>query len=81
MPPSQLAIATSSITRLLKDEDSYRTELASQQKRLERLEAGGGDREDAGNVEFQLRQEVSICVFPIIHGMKRGLIVNFDDAF
>ena len=67
-PPSQLTIATSSITRLLKEESSYRTELASQQKRLEQLqtEASASDAEEGdekGNQEFRLRQEVSIIVF------------------
>lgn len=59
-PPSQLAIATSSLNRLVKEESSYRTELASQQKRVEKLQAGGGDDEDVGNLEFQLRQEVCV---------------------
>ncbi len=72
-PPSQLSIATSSITRLLKEESSYRTELASQQKRIEQLqtEAGAGDAEEGeekGNQEFRLRQEVStIKVFIYIY--------------
>ncbi len=70
-PPSQLSIATSSITRLLKEESSYRTELLAQQKRLEQLqtEAGadgaeeGEEGEEKGNEEFRLRQEVSITLY------------------
>ena len=70
VPPSQLSIAISSITRLLKEESSYRTELAAQQKRLEQLqtEAGAGDAEEGeekGNQEFRLRQEVSSLLFLI----------------
>jgi len=58
-PPSQLAIATSSLNRLIKEESSYGTELTNQRKRVEQLQAGdGGDEEDVGNSEFQLRQEV-----------------------
>jgi tubulin-specific chaperone A len=60
-PPSQLSIATSSINRLLKEESSYRTELAGQRKRLEKLEAdvdGGAEEEEVGNREFELKQEV-----------------------
>ncbi|KAK0515213.1 hypothetical protein JMJ35_002592 [Cladonia borealis] len=71
-PPSPLSIATSSITRLLKEESSYRTELASQQKKVEKLQtedngAGNGDGdgdaeeeedgEEKGNREWRLRQE------------------------
>lgn len=59
-PPSQLNIATSSINRLLKEESSYRTELSNQEKRVEKLKGGGGDSEEAGNREFQLRQEVGL---------------------
>ena len=60
-PPSELAIATSSVNRLLKEEKSYRTELQNQQKRVDKLEAGGeeDEDEDVGNVDFRLKQEVS----------------------
>ena len=66
-PPSQLSIATSSINRLLKEESSYRTELAAQQKSVEQsqTEAGAGgaeEGEEKGNREFSLRQEVSIII-------------------
>ncbi len=56
-PPSPLAIATSSLTRLSKEESSYRTELASQQKRLQSLQASTAPDED-GNRDFQIEQEV-----------------------
>ena len=56
-PPSPLAIATSSINRLLKEESSYRTELSTQQQRLPNLEADTTDY-DEGNKAFQIDQEV-----------------------
>ena len=59
-PPSQLSIATSSIDRLLKEESSYRLELAHQQNHLEKLQFGGpGGVEDVpGNSEFLVKQQV-----------------------
>jgi tubulin-specific chaperone A len=54
--PSQLAIATSSVQRLVKEEASYHKELLQQQARLDKTLASGGAEE---NAEFQLKQEVS----------------------
>jgi hypothetical protein len=54
--PSQLAIATSSVQRLVKEEASYHKELSQQQARLDKLSAN--NREDE-NAEFQLKQEAS----------------------
>jgi tubulin-specific chaperone A len=56
-PPSQLAIATSSVQRLVKEEASYHKELTQQQARLEKLLASTGEEE---NAEYQLKQEVSL---------------------
>ncbi|MCJ1273187.1 hypothetical protein MMC21_000976 [Puttea exsequens] len=56
-PPSELTIATSALNRLIKEESSYRTELASQQKRVAELKSGSSAEEDGENAEFQLRQE------------------------
>ncbi|EFY90867.1 tubulin folding cofactor A [Metarhizium acridum] len=57
-PPSQLAIATGAVTRLLKEEASYRKELADQEAQVKKLEEsirnGGGDGD--GNAEFMLKQ-------------------------
>ncbi|KAL6714592.1 tubulin folding cofactor A [Lecanora helva] len=66
-PPSQLAIATSSINRLLKEESLYRAELKSQERQLEKLKGDGsvpavnhqeaGEAEKGnGNEEFLIRQ-------------------------
>ena len=54
-PPSQLAIATSVVNRLVKEEKSYHKELEHQQASIDKLERGGGDE----NADFQMRQEVS----------------------
>ena len=72
--PTPLAIATSSLQRLVKEEASYHSELQMQQKRIDRLESAqttargeGGEEEDEsegerGNQEFLLKQEV--CLSP-----------------
>lgn len=55
-PPSQLAIATGSVQRLVKEESSYYKELTQQESRLAKLIASKDEDE---NAEFQLKQEVS----------------------
>lgn len=57
--PSPLAISVASIKRLLKEETTYRTELASQESRLAKLEKEEGDDEE-GNREWNVKQEVGI---------------------
>lgn len=54
--PSQLAISTSSVQRLLKEESTYRAELTSQESRLRKLEQETSDED--GNREWSVRQEV-----------------------
>ncbi|KAL8860431.1 MAG: hypothetical protein Q9178_003090 [Gyalolechia marmorata] len=54
--PSPLAISVASIRRLLKEETTYRTELKTQESRLQKLEAEGGEGDD-GNREWNVRQE------------------------
>lgn len=60
--PSPLAIATSSVQRLLKEEASYHKELAEQEKTVknleEKLKAGGADED--GNEAYMLKQQVSV---------------------
>lgn len=53
-PPSKLAVATSSLVRLVKEEASYHKEMEQQQARIKKLEAGS----DEDNAEYMLRQEV-----------------------
>ncbi|KAF2195677.1 tubulin binding cofactor A [Zopfia rhizophila CBS 207.26] len=52
-PPSKLAVATSSVLRLVKEEASYHKELEQQEVRIKRLEGSTGD----DNAEYQLKQE------------------------
>ncbi|EME42504.1 hypothetical protein DOTSEDRAFT_81365 [Dothistroma septosporum NZE10] len=53
--PSQLAIATASLNRLVREEASYHKESQHQQDRIFKLETGGnGDDE---NAEYTLKQE------------------------
>ncbi len=58
--PSDLAIATKAVQRLVKDEKFYRAELVKQEARLKALEdeisAGGPDLDP--NAEYVLKQEV-----------------------
>lgn len=56
--PSSLAIATSSINRLVKEKEMYKKELVVQQARIERQEARLREAADDENAEFQLNQEV-----------------------
>ncbi|KAH0338616.1 hypothetical protein KCU81_g7544, partial [Aureobasidium melanogenum] len=53
-PPSQLAIATSAVNRLVKEEASYHKELEQQQARIEKLKQAGSDDE---NAEWNMKQE------------------------
>lgn len=57
-PPSHLAIATSSVKRLLKEEASYYKELAQQEAQIkalkEKIESGQGSEDDNG--DFMLKQ-------------------------
>jgi len=50
-PPSKLAIATSSLLRLVKEESSYHKELQGQLARIENLDEGDE------NAEYILKQE------------------------
>jgi tubulin-specific chaperone A len=54
-PPSQLAIATSAVNRLVKEEASYHKELEQQQARIEKLKQAPSDEE---NAEWNVKQEV-----------------------
>ena len=61
-PPTPLAITTSSVRRLVKEEASYHTELAQQEGRLQRTEAQASSNTSGGdeNLEYQIRQEVRL---------------------
>jgi tubulin-specific chaperone A len=69
-PPSQLAIATSSVQRLVKEEASYHKELKAQEARLEKLLASKDEDE---NAEYQLKQEASLShshCFAVAHTLE-----------
>ena len=57
--PSRLAIATSAVNRLVKEEASYHKEIENQKGRIAKLEQGGGDE----NAEYELKQEVSFNLY------------------
>ena len=63
-PPTPLAIATSSLQRLIKEESSYHKELKSQEARLDKLVSNPDGDE---NAEYQLKQEVFSPFFPSHH--------------
>ena len=71
-PPSQLSIATSAVTRLLKEETTYRRELEGQEKRLRQMQEADNDDE---NRDFNLKQEVSLpTLFTCIPFSKSNLV-------
>jgi hypothetical protein len=60
--PSPLAIATGSLNRLVKEEQSYYKELEKQQTRLQKLKEGA---DEDGNKEYMIKQEVRLLRLPI----------------
>lgn len=77
-PPTPLTVQTSAITRLLKEQDSYKTELAAQEMRLQGMMRDGDGEEDEegeeGNREWKVGQEVCVC-FWFLGGGVRGRVV------
>lgn len=59
-PPTPLAVATSSVQRLVKEEAYYHKDLASQQARIEKLEKDISEKSSDldENAEYVLKQEV-----------------------
>lgn len=53
--PTQLSIATNSVSRLLKDETSYKKELSQQEARIEKLVANPDPNDE--NAEYTLKQQ------------------------
>ncbi|KAK7414312.1 tubulin folding cofactor A [Neonectria punicea] len=85
-PPSQLAIATSSVTRLLKEEVSYHKELAQQEAQIkalqEKIESGQGNED--GNGEFMLKQhqtavEQTKAVFVSLRERIEAAVTKLED--
>lgn len=76
-PPSSLAVATSSVQRLVKEETYYHKELASQQTRVEKLEKEikDGSKDLDENAEYILRQEVRY------HFLTRPLFISHPNRY
>jgi tubulin-specific chaperone A len=78
-PPSQLAIATSSVRRLLKEEASYKKELVGQEDKVKVLEQKiqSGDADEDGNGAFMLKQhQIAIEETKAVFGPLRQRIVD-----
>ena len=54
-PPTPLAIATSSLQRLVKEEASYHKELEQQEARLKKVQSEPDDE----NADFLVKQQVA----------------------
>ncbi|GAO14006.1 hypothetical protein UVI_02035590 [Ustilaginoidea virens] len=79
--PSQLAIASGSVTRLLKEEASYHTELGSQEAEIARLEESvqKGDNDDDGNAAFMLKQNQTRAVFAPLRERIKTAVAKLKD--
>jgi len=80
-PPSPLSIATSSVSRLIKEEASYHKELTNQESRVSQLLANPGSDE---NAEYQLKQEKAAieetkAVFPPLRQRINDAVVKLED--
>ncbi|CZT47873.1 related to beta-tubulin binding protein [Rhynchosporium secalis] len=80
-PPSSLAIATSSLQRLVKEEVSYEKELQVQETRLEKILAAKDDDE---NADYKLKQERAAIqetknVFPPLRQRIKDALQKLED--
>ncbi|KAG9206461.1 hypothetical protein G6514_003292 [Epicoccum nigrum] len=78
-PPTKLAVATGSVTRLVKEEASYHKEIVQQHERIKKLEASEGDN----NKEYTLRQEKQALqetqnVFPTVRARIEQAIEKLE---
>jgi tubulin-specific chaperone A len=62
-PPSKLAVATSSVLRLVKEEASYHKEIEQQEARIHKLET---TESSDTNAEYTLRQEVGCTNLDVV---------------
>ncbi|KAF2000600.1 tubulin binding cofactor A [Amniculicola lignicola CBS 123094] len=79
-PPSKLAVSTSVVLRLVKEEASYHKELTQQEARIAKLEAGS----EGENAEFQLKQERQALqetknVIPEVREKIKKALVQLED--
>ncbi|RDA82336.1 hypothetical protein CP532_4510 [Ophiocordyceps camponoti-leonardi (nom. inval.)] len=82
--PSPLAISTSSVQRLLKEEASYHEELAEQQSRAESLAKKTTGEDEDGNAEFLLKQQRAVveqtrAVFAPLRARIDEAVAKLDD--
>ena len=79
-PPSPLAIATRAVTRLVKEQASYRSELHEQLAHIAKLEQSSATAdEDDGNSEYMIRQVVRHFPFcPDRNVLVAGQIIGAD---
>ncbi|KAG4434306.1 hypothetical protein IFR05_010219 [Cadophora sp. M221] len=80
-PPTPLAIATSSLQRLVKEEISYEKELEGQEARLEKILA---TKDQDENAEYQLKQERAAIqetknVFPPLRERIKDALQRLED--
>ncbi|GKT55208.1 tubulin-specific chaperone Rbl2 [Colletotrichum tofieldiae] len=85
-PPSQLTVATLSVTRLLKEEISYEKELIQQKAKVATLEAEikEGKPDEDGNREYMLRQlklavEETQKIFPALRTRVEDATVKLEE--
>ncbi|KAK8236866.1 tubulin-specific chaperone-like protein Rbl2 [Phyllosticta capitalensis] len=79
-PPSKLAVSTSSVVRLVKEEASYHKELEQQQARIQQLESSTSDE----NAEYQLKQERQAVeetknVLPALSQKIKAAVAKLED--
>lgn len=79
-PPSKLAIATSSVRRLIKEEQSYHKELEQHAARIQKLEADKDD-ENAPYMVKQERQamEETKTVLPTVRARISKALTNLEE--
>jgi len=80
-PPSPLAIATSSLKRLVKEEASYYKELEKQEARLKKTQESA---DEDGNKEYSIKQEQQAiaetrAVFPSLKQRIRDALEKLRD--
>ncbi|KAJ9624012.1 tubulin folding cofactor A [Taxawa tesnikishii (nom. ined.)] len=74
--PSQLAIATSAVNRLVKEEASYHKEMEQQQARIEKLERGDSSDENADPQRKVL--EETKAVFPSLNQRIKDALAKLE---
>ncbi|MCJ1328550.1 hypothetical protein MMC10_005227 [Thelotrema lepadinum] len=80
MTPSPLSVATSALSRLVKEESSYHKELEQQQASVTKLEQSSGDE----NKEYMIRQErkgieETKKLFPELKSKIKAAMDNLED--